>query len=189
MWRNLLVLCNLILSTTSASLPRAPAGAADGATSGLRRRGGSVDAHTCLKDEGSGYICDSQTNIDSCNTAVDEMCHTAEGLTVQAGQTQCGQATSNDCTVAFCLGETSTITYADCVAGFQDIMADCIDPNGAGFSQHLQGGDRNVHFDDTSAGALVDSKSPSWTIGAKKCMANSESFFVPAYMPGSADIP
>ena len=48
-------------------------------------------------------------------------------------------------------------------------MADCIDPNGAGFSQHRQGGSRNIHFDDTSAGSPVDSKSPAWTIGAKKC--------------------
>lgn len=49
-------------------------------------------------------------------------------------------------------------------------MADCIDPNGMGFSQHNPGGSENIHFDDTSAGAPVDRQYPSWVIGAKKCL-------------------
>lgn len=150
-----------ITSIITSALPSNP----------IHPRGGLVIAHTCFKNQGSGNVCELQTNIDSCNTAVDGVCHYLTNFTVNTVHDTCQSIDIADCHAAICLPiGWKNYQYQQCVAGFQDIMADCIDPAGAGFSQHQQGGSKNVHFDDTSSGSLVDSKFPAWTIGAKKCI-------------------
>ncbi|KAL8832630.1 MAG: hypothetical protein Q9191_000146 [Dirinaria sp. TL-2023a] len=136
----------------------------------LDPRGGSANSHTCDKNAGSGFACNEQTSISNCNGAVDQVCKSVMNASVATVHNFCYSADYNDCHAAICLPiGWQKYQYSLCTAGFQDIMADCIDPSGAGFKQNRQGGSRNVHLDDTLIGSQIDSKQPSWAIGAKKC--------------------
>ena len=136
---------------------------------GIAPRGGSSSAHTCLKNQGSGFVCNSQTSISACNTAVNNVCNTANNAAT-VNKLSGYNNVSSDCFAGVTIPSNYHVSYPDCVAAFQDIMADCVAPNGTGFSQTKQGGSRNIHFNDNSAGNAVDNKLPAFTIGASKCM-------------------
>ncbi|KAL8725742.1 MAG: hypothetical protein Q9181_006297 [Wetmoreana brouardii] len=153
---------------------------------GLHRRGGSSTTHTCIKDSGPN-ICDSRTNIPACNIAVNNLCNYISNFTVTDPNKRWNSQNNEDCHAAIAIpAGWKNYAYSDCVAGFQDIMADCIDLNGKGFRYHKEGGSKNVHFDDTLIGAAVDDKLPSWTIGAKKCYGSGPQTIVFSPTGGAA---
>ena len=153
----------------------------------LFARGGSSTAHTCDRYQGGGQVCNGKTNVNNCNDPVNNVCSQIAAAGVQQNKDQTcfnaqGSAPSDNCYAVTCVPQGQSLAYQDCVNGFQDIMADCIDPNGHGYKADRTGGSRNIHFDDNLIGSFVDKKLPAWTIYPLACKNTNIAAFVPGNM-------
>ena len=78
-----------------------------------------------------------------------------------------------ECGTRICIPpDWQNYAYDKCVAGFQDIMADCIDPKAPSYKATKggkQGGSRNEHRGKTDFGAAIDPNAPTWSVSSVRC--------------------